>query len=183
MKRATGLRVYARRQRHTERVLSTVSRPRTSPTVGRAASYSGKAFRVRVGVLSIRIARRRACKPFWGVCGSFPGQINGGRIDYVPCGWILAGNRLSINGSCWSVGRSEGGRPLRIRKTSICHGLRTEQGLSGLDSERNEAESVSGYSWGSRRVYVRDRITCSMDRVLGREVPAESRLSWGLYRR
>lgn len=161
--------------------------PRASPTVDRATSRSGKSFRVRVGVLSVRIARRRACKPFLGVCGSFPGQINGGLIDYVPGRWILAGNRLSVNDSCWWVGRNEGGCPLRTRKPSICHGLRTEQGFFGLDSERNKAGAVSGYSWGSKGVYVRDRITCSTDRGLGRkvpvEVPVESRLSWGLYRR
>lgn len=139
--------------------------------IGRAASRSGKGFRVRFGILSVRMARRRACKPLLGVCGSFPGQINGGLIACVPDGWILTGNRLGNNDSCWQVGWNGEGGPPRIRKSSICHGLRTEQGLSGLDSERNEAETESGYSWGSKRVYVRDRITCSTDRGLGRKIP------------
>lgn len=156
-----------------------MSRPRASPTIDRAASRSGKGFRVRFGVLSVRMARRRACKPLLGVCGSFPGQINGGLIACVPGGWILTGNSLGINDSCWEVGWNEGGGPPRLRKSSICHGSRTGQGLSGLGSEKREAETESGYSWGSERVYVRDRITCSTERVLGRKVPAESRLSWG----
>lgn len=137
------------------KVDSTMNYHRASPTVNRAASRPGKSFRIRLRFLRVRSARRGICTPFLGVCGACPGRINSGLIDHVPGRRVLTGYRLGINGSSWRGGRNDGGGPLRIIETPVGHGSRTGQGFSGRKDERMEAETRSGYSCGSKTIYVK----------------------------